>query len=195
MLEAAITAVRKDGAGVSMDDIARAAGVTKPIVYRVFGHREGLTTAVADHFAGELAGNIQRAIDGSTDDRERVRGAIDAYVTFIESEPEILRFLIYRSLETINETGVAMSDFVSRLGLIITTALGEGLRERGVDSGAAEPWSYAIVGAVHMAGDWWLERKTMSKESLVEYLTSLVWDGMNAAGRTPSSHGSSEGSI
>ena len=48
----------------------------------------------------------------------------------------------------------------------------------GLDSGAAEPWAYAIVGAVHLAGDWWLERKTMSREQLVAYLTTLVWDGM-----------------
>ena len=72
-----------------------------------------------------------------------------------------------------------MSGFVRRMGQLITEAIGEGLRGRGLDSGAAEPWGYAIVGAVHMAGDWWLERKTMPRERLVEYLTLLVWDGMN----------------
>jgi hypothetical protein len=85
-----------------------------------------------------------------------------------------------------------MSDFVSRVGQIVTNALGEAMRERGLDSGAAEPWSYAIVGAVHLAGDWWLDRKTMPRETLVEYLTTLVWDGMRNL-ETPTETGTVHG--
>ena len=67
---------------------------------------------------------------------------------------------------------------MNRVGQLITQAIGEAMRQQGLDSGAAEPWGYAIVGAVHLAGDWWLERRTMPRERLVDYLTSLVWDGM-----------------
>lgn len=178
LLEAAIRVVRREGPTVSMDEIAHEAGVTKPIVYRAFGDREGLTKAVADRFADELAISIERAISEAPGDRERVTGAIDAYLAFVEKEPSILRFLVHRGLERSDRGGIAMSDFVSRVGQIVTNALGVALRERGLDSGAAEPWSYAIVGAVHLAGDWWLDRKTMPRETLVEYLTTLVWDGM-----------------
>jgi AcrR family transcriptional regulator len=170
--------VRREGAAVSMDEIAHEAGVTKPIIYRVFGDREGLTKALADRFADELAASLQKAISEAATDRERVSGAIDAYLAFIEREPSIVRFLIHRSLESVESTGVAMSGFVNRLGQQITQAIGEALRTRGLDSGAAEPWGYAIVGAVHLAGDWWLERKTMTRERLVDYLTTLVYDGM-----------------
>jgi len=30
---------------------------------------------------------------------------------------------------------------------------------------------------VHSAGDWWIETRTMPRERLAEYLTSLVYDG------------------
>jgi AcrR family transcriptional regulator len=178
LLDAAVRVVRREGPAVSMDEIAREAGVTKPIVYRAFGDREGLTKALADRFADELAASLQGAITRAANDRARVHGAIDAYLSFIEREPAIVRFLIHRSLDAVESTGVALSGFVNRLGQLITQAIGEGLREQRLDSGAAEPWGYAIVGAVHLAGDWWLERKTMPRERLVEYLTSLVWDGM-----------------
>ncbi len=180
LLEAAIGVVRREGPAVSMREIAHEAGVTKPIVYRAFGDREGLTRAIADRFADELAADLQRAIDLADDDRGRVAGAINAYLAFIERDPAIIRFLITRSLEAVEETGVAMSGFVRRVGQLITQAIAEAMRERGLDSGIAEPWAYAIVGAVHMAGDWWLERRTIRREWLVEYLTSLVWDGMKA---------------
>jgi AcrR family transcriptional regulator len=184
LLEAAIRVVRREGAAVSMDEIAQEAGVTKPIIYRAFGDREGLTAALADRFADELAAALQRALELAPDDRGRVSGAIDAYLGFIEREPAITRFLIHRSLQSLEETGVALSGFVNRVGGLITQAIGEALRQRGLDSGAAEPWGYAIVGAVHMAGDWWLERKTMPRERLVDYLTTLVWSGMRDL-RTP----------
>ncbi len=178
LLEAAIRVVRREGPAVSMDEIASEAGVTKPIIYRAFKDREGLTKAVADHFADQVAYSLEKAIDASTDPRCRVSGAIDAYLAFIEREPAIVRFLVHRSLGSVEQTGVAMSGFVNRIGQLITQAIGEAMRERGLDSGAAEPWAFGIVGAVHLAGDWWLERKTMPRERLVEYLTLLVWDGM-----------------
>lgn len=178
LLAAAIRVVRRDGPGVSMDEIAREAGITKPIVYRAFGDREGLTNAVAERFAAELSGALSAAIEEAPDDRARVERTIDVYLGFIEREPQIVRFLINRGIERSDKEGVALSGFVSNVGQMITQAIGEALRQRGLDSGSAEPWAYAIVGAVHLAGDWWLERRVMSRERLVEYLTALVWDGM-----------------
>jgi AcrR family transcriptional regulator len=180
LLEAAIAVVRREGPGVSMDEIAREAGITKPIIYRAFGDRDGLTNAVADRFAAELAEALGAAIEQAPDDRSRVSRTIDVYLGFIEREPAIVRFLINRGIERSDKDGVALSGFVSNVGQMITQAIGEAMRARGLDSGAAEPWAYAIVGAVHLAGDWWLERRVMPRERLVEYLTALVWDGMQS---------------
>lgn len=177
--------VRREGPAVSMDRIAREAGVTKPIVYRAFGDREGLTAAVAERFASSIASALEEAIATAPDDRARVSGAVDAYLSFIEREPAIVRFLIHRSIGEVDASGVAVSDFVGRVAGLVASALGEALRERRLDSGAAEPWAFAIVGAVHLAGDWWLSRRTMPRERLVEYLTALVWDGMNVAAVAP----------
>src|SRR5687767_9352093 len=68
LLDAAVRAVRREGPNVSMDEIAAEAGVTKPIVYRAFGDREGLTKALADRFADELAASLQGAITTATTD-------------------------------------------------------------------------------------------------------------------------------
>jgi hypothetical protein len=31
---------------------------------------------------------------------------------------------------------------------------------------------------VYTAGDWWLQRRTMSRAALTEYLTSMIWGGL-----------------
>jgi Tetracyclin repressor-like, C-terminal domain len=64
----------------------------------------------------------------------------------------------------------------------IAITLGSSLRRAGADSGAAEPWAFAIVGMTFAGAGWWLERRSMSKDDLVDYLTQLLWSGLSGAG-------------
>ncbi len=178
LLEAAIAVVRREGPGASMDEIAREAGITKPIIYRAFGDREGLTAAIADRFADELAATLaEQMTREDTTYREAVSLTIDAYLAFIERDPKIVRFLVSRDFGDPNN---ATPRLIQKICALVASSIHEELRTNKLDTGVAEPWAYAIVGAVHLAGDRWLENKTMTRSSLTEYLTALVWDGMNA---------------
>ena len=48
MVQAAMDAVRRHGAGVSVAEIAAAAGITKPVLYRHFTDRADLQRAVGE---------------------------------------------------------------------------------------------------------------------------------------------------
>jgi hypothetical protein len=63
----------------------------------------------------------------------------------------------------------------------VAIVAGDRLREAGRDSGAAVPWAYGIVGLVHQAGDWWVNDRTMSRETLVDHLVTLLWQGLAGA--------------
>jgi AcrR family transcriptional regulator len=178
LLDAATTAIRRDGAGASMDDIAAEAGITKPILYSHFGDKAGLADALADRFATELA-ELFRVVWARHDDPHvRLERSIDAWVGFIEADPEIYRFLSQGSFGA----GHRLEErrLVAALGAELSRALGAWMRSRGADSGAAEPWAYGLLGMVHVATEWWLERRTMSRSELVGYLTALVWSGFEA---------------
>lgn len=183
LLDAAVIAIRRDGAGVSMDDIAHEAGITKPILYANFGDKAGLADALAKRFTGELIARFGEAWATSTDTRERVERGIDAWVGFIESDPHIYRFLSEGSFGA----GRRLEDrrLVSDVGVVVARALGEWLREQGADSGPAEPWAYGVLGMVHVTTEWWLDRRTLSRKDLVEYLTSLLWNGFSGNGLQP----------
>src|SRR5581483_949637 len=56
LLASVIACVRGRGPHVSVDELARASGVAKPVLYDVFGDRRGIAAAVA----GELADMIER---------------------------------------------------------------------------------------------------------------------------------------
>lgn len=183
LLEAAIRVVRRDGPGASMDDIATEAGITKPILYRHFGDRSGLVAAVAEVFADELLGKLRNALASERDPRALLTATIDAYLEFVEAEPEICRFLVRRALRESSEGGSTTAGFVDRIGRDVAVVLGEQLRRAGQDSGPAEPWAYGIVGMVHLAGDWWSDRRTMPRERLVAYLSDLLWFGFEGIAR------------
>jgi AcrR family transcriptional regulator len=176
-LAAAITVIRREGAGASMEAIAREAGVTKPILYRVFGDREGLLIALGDNFAAELVQELDQVLLAGGDPRATLSQGISAYVDLVERDLHIYRFLTARqSTEHHGPTG----GYVERIAQTISVVMGERMLVDGVDSGATEPWSYGLVGMVHMTVDWWMERRTIPKERMVEYLVTLLWEGLGS---------------
>lgn len=183
LLDAAVTAIRREGADVSMDDIAAEAGITKPILYSNFGDKAGLADALATRFTRDLVKLFGEVWSQTDDPRERVAGSIDVWVGFIESDPHIYRFLSEGSFGA----GRRLDDrrLVHDLGTVVARALGEWLREQGADSGPAEPWAFGVLGMVHVSTEWWLERKTLSRKDLVNYLTSLLWTGFSGNGLEP----------
>lgn len=171
LLEAALGVIRRQGRAASMEAMAAAAKITKPILYRYFGDREGLFSAVADRFAAELIERIDAALSSDAAPRERLVKAIDSYVGFIEDDPELYGFVMEARMTLL--LGVA-----DRVAVPIARTIGEELRRVGADSGPAEPWAYGIVGMVHLAGAHWAANPTLPRARLVDYLTELVWSGM-----------------
>jgi len=160
-----------------MEQIARAAGVTKPILYRHVGGREEFVAALTARFVGDLVERLDTALsDDSAHPRAMLAAGIDAYLELVERENALYRFLLRHAGEV--GGGEVLADVVHQIGHSMVSLIGERLRDVGADSGAAEPWGYGIVGMVHAAGDWWLEHRTMPRKRLVEYLVALVWDGM-----------------
>ncbi len=175
-LDAAIAVISDEGPTASMEAIAQAAGVSKPILYRHFSDREGLVEALAERFVGELADRLAVILDSAEEPVELLRRSIDTYVDTIEDDPSLYRFLTSR----IPPRGAALSTLVDRLAAVIARTLAQAFRAAGLDSAPARPWAYGIVGMVHLAGDDWVARPAIPRAELVDDLTRLLWDGIGA---------------
>ena len=178
LLDAASAAIRRDGAGVSMEALAKEAGVTKPILYKHFGDRDGLVVALAERFGGELVAELEANLQRDLPPEQLLRSTVDAYLAFIERDPNVYRFLVPRLSVHLGD-GIDQLGIVSHLGRRIALVVGEQLRSLGLDSGMAEPWAFGIIGMVHLSGEWWVDRQTLPRARLVEYLSDLLWHGMS----------------
>lgn len=177
LLDAAVAVIRRDGPRVAVEDVAREVGVTRPILYRYFGDRRGLHLALAERFASALMVELDRPLSSGGDPRQVLAATVDAYLAFVEADANVYRFLFRGGM---TDEDRAFAHHVARR---IADVLGDGLAAAGGDPSVAEPWAHALVGMVHMAGDWWVDERPVPRARLVESLVLLAWDGMGAGGR------------
>jgi AcrR family transcriptional regulator len=172
LLEAAIEVIRREGPTASMDEIAAQAGITKPIVYRYFGDRAGLYQAVAERYCADLTNRFQNAVS-SSDVHARVVAAIDAYLAFVQDDPQVHQFLLHPQHAT--RPG---GTFGYHVGEAIALVISQRLEEVGRDTEAAGPWAHAIAGMVQAASTWWLVHPEVPRAELVDRVSALLWDGL-----------------
>ena len=178
LLDAADRVIRHLGPDASMTAIAAEAGITKPILYRHFGDKAGLYRALAERYASPVFTELTTALSTITDRQERMRTTIDTYLRFIESDPQLYRFLMHRALR--EQPGVASS--IAAFTSVVAAGIAEiitreiGLAEQHKRS--ARAWAHGIVGVVQLAGDWWLDSREMSREQLVDHIAALLWGGL-----------------
>jgi len=179
LLDAVMDVIREQGADASMEDMASGCGVTKPILYRHFGDRDGLVQAMALRFATELVLDLASHIRSQAPINERVAGAVDEFVRHIERDTALYRFLI-------QEAPPGAEQFLASLvAEEVAVVLRELLDELGLDSVGATVWAYGLVGMVHFAGDWWAVNQSMKRGELVDQLVTLIWSGLAGLGLDP----------
>jgi AcrR family transcriptional regulator len=182
LLAAADRVVQRDGSAASMNLIAAEAGITKPILYRHFGDKGGLYRALAERHIDQLLERLRAALGTRGGLRARTRATVDAYLTSVEEQPQVYRFLMERA--AVEEPGVRgqVEGFVRRFG----DELAAGIRaERELGPGSGSPvderqalvWAHAIAGMVQATGDWWLDHPEVPRAAVVDELVTLLWDG------------------
>jgi AcrR family transcriptional regulator len=173
-----------------MDAVAAEAGITKPVLYRHFGDREGLLAAVASRHAHRLVRDLQRALAAQHQPRERLRTTMDTYLTFLERDPELHRFVTRAvpggRLAGPGRNGTRPSPMDDALGTVcdqITAAIRAELAAVELDPAPARTWGESLVGMVQLVGDRWLDDEDPpSRAELVARLTDLLWGGFRGIG-------------
>lgn len=187
LMEAADRVVLRDGPGASMNAIAAEAGITKPILYRHFGDKDGLYRALAVRHTDALLEALRAALDAPADRRARVEATLDTYLAAIEARPQVYRFLMHPAE---GGAGTERGFDVGRHSAPLLRRLGEELAEviaERVDLGedhdrTARVWGHGIVGMMHAAGDWWLVERPCSRQELVHSLADLLWGRLATSG-------------
>ncbi|HUG88340.1 MAG TPA: TetR/AcrR family transcriptional regulator [Actinomycetota bacterium] len=79
---------------VTMDAVAKEAGVTKPILYDHFSSKRDLYLALLEADLASLRERVRTALETSRGNRERIRASFQAYFDFVDEHAEGFRLLM-----------------------------------------------------------------------------------------------------
>jgi AcrR family transcriptional regulator len=176
LIGAAIEAVMRFGPSVDMDQVAQVAGVSKPVLYRYFADKSQLWLAVGQHLASQVLSVVTPAVERVREERALIAAAIDAYLGAIEGQAQLYGALMRADVPGVHHL---VNGAVQTVSSGLSRVIGDRLRALGLDAGPAEPWAVGIVGLVQSVGDWWIRhRRPMGRQALTEYLTTLLWHGI-----------------
>ncbi|MBI4260233.1 MAG: TetR/AcrR family transcriptional regulator [Actinobacteria bacterium] len=163
---------------VSMDEVAREAGVTKPILYDHFSSKEALYLALLDADADALEKRVRTALATATGNRERIRQSFQAYFDFVDEHAEGFRMVM-------EETVGAQEITRSRVGGVRERILGEVsdliVRESRGRLGRPDADSVALglVGMVETVAQRDPGGPGEDRARSVDVLVSLAWRGIS----------------
>jgi len=163
--------------GVSMEDVAREAGVTKPILYDHFSSKEALYLALLDADSLELEERIRRALAAPTGNRERIRASFQAYFEFVDEHAEGFSLLMQETVGA-NDVfrrgvGVVRDRIMDEVSDLIVRESQGRLEREDADSVAL-----ALVGMVETAARYDPGGPPERRRRRVETIVRLAWRGI-----------------
>jgi AcrR family transcriptional regulator len=181
LVQAAVAAIDQHGPDAGIEQIAAAAGVSKPVLYRYFTDKADLHAAVGTWGASLVMERILPALLSQEPLDVRVRRGCEDYLATIEEHPNVFLLLVTHRVE--GETD-PLADGKAAIAAAMARVMGDALRDLGVDSAGAEPWAHGLVGLGLSTAEWWLTRRTMSRAAVTGYLSSFVWSALEGIARS-----------
>ncbi len=155
LFEVALSLFAEHGyASTTMDDIAEAAGVTKPLVYQHFESKRALYLELMDVFSRELVTRIVKATADAEGPRRQVELGFAAYFGLMVGNEAAFRLLYGRDAPDDPELGAALR----RVEETIAEAI-DPLIAAGLDPEHRLLLAHAVVGVAEGATRHWLDAR------------------------------------
>ena len=175
LLDAAERMISEHGPGATMEQIAAAATVTKPILYRTVGDRAALVNALSEAMIDRIAAAIGNALTGHIQPREQFEAAVRGYLGAIDADRNLFLFVNTGRQET-NELRRLVDRSATLMIELFSAA--PGLQTPTM----VRTWAYSILGAFQVVTVMWLGSDYSDRDTIAADLTTLLWTGIELAG-------------
>ncbi|MEJ2889490.1 TetR/AcrR family transcriptional regulator [Actinomycetospora aeridis] len=176
ILRVASVAFGTDGfAATGVADVARAAGISKALVYSYFGSKEGLHAACLAEAGGLLAAEIERvARDGSAGVERGVR-TLAAMFAVLDDRRHLWRLLRDPSAAVDGPAAEVVARYAARIEALAREGVLELLGDAGITdeldvSAMVRTW----LGIVDSFMDWWVAHPDQDAGEMTRRVARLV---------------------
>lgn len=164
----------------TMDEVASAAGFTKPILYQHFASKEALFNEIVSTTSAHLIDSLSVATLNETTPRNQVESALRSFFDVVVSDPAAYRVLFLQSPSWDQRS--ALRRFESRI-----TSFVEMLIPLESDPAARRQLAAAVVGAAEGAATAWLYQQEQAgwpdvapdeAARIAERIATMIWGGL-----------------
>jgi len=159
----------------SMNDIAEAAGVTKPVLYQHFRSKRELYLELLEDVGGRLRDAIGKATSEASKPRDQVRAGFLAYFTFVSKHRTAFQLLFGGG----SRRDVEFADAVRSVELSIAESIAVLIDVDGLEPDQRQLLAHGIVGLAEGTSRHWVANgMTGSPEDLAAHVAALAWAGL-----------------
>ena len=159
-------------AGASMDELARRAGVTKPVVYELFGSKDGLFGACVDRSIERLAADISTAVRAEDEPEARLRAGGLAFIRFAAGNRVAWDLMSMGG--SFEEKARAVRSSQAEL---IRELMAEMARD-DVDQRELEVAAHAVNAAYEGVAHWMWDHPDVQIEQIADWIADMLLPGL-----------------
>ena len=159
----------------SMNDVAEAAGVTKPVLYQHFSSKRDLFVELLTAIGDELRETIDKATADAAGPRQQVEQGMRAYFHYVDARTDCFRVLFGAGVRRDPE----FASFDRSVEESIAESIAELIVVDGQPAAHRDVLAHGIVGMTEAASRHWLAHdRTPDVDTLASQLSRLAWSGM-----------------
>jgi AcrR family transcriptional regulator len=159
----------------SMNDVAEAAGVTKPVLYQHFRSKRDLYREVLTDVGGQLLDAITKATTAARSPHEQVELGFIAYFRFVADNEAAFRVLFGGGTRRDEE-------FAAQVALVegaIAEAIATLIDVEGLTAPERRQLAHGLVGLAEGTSRMWMaEGAEQAPEVLARLVADLAWRGL-----------------
>lgn len=159
----------------SMNDVAEAAGVTKPVLYQHFQSKRELYLELLRDVGGRLEDAIAEATVDAGGPRQQVEAGLAAYFGFVADQREAFELLFAGGARTDDEFLVVAQHVEASIARFVADLI----EVDGLDPAHRTLLAYGVVGVAEGTSRHWVDNpEGLGPERLAAQVAELVWAGL-----------------
>lgn len=167
-----------------IEEIARAAGISKALIYEHFESKRELYAHIMRKGTLEHLKRVLEAAAPGQNAVHRMERGLRAFLDFVAEQPEVFRVIE----QQVSDPEIIALDQSqqkrSERALAELLAADERIAQQDLDDEQLELLAVMINGASMRAANWWIDNPSMNREAVLEMMMRLLWMGLQRVRHT-----------
>ena len=175
--------------GASMNDVAEAAGVTKPVLYQHFDSKDALYLELVDEMGQRLEEAIMKAVADADGPRQQVEAGFRAYFRWCIGQGAAFQVIFAER----NRADPELAGAAMRVERMVADRVASLIAIEGLSDDARHVLALGVVGIAESTSRHWLRLglgEGTDADDFAEQVAGLAWSGLRGIHQPSASPGS-----